>query len=142
MPRRCSACNLPDYHRLKPGGSAMTDSFEDHCWQGVVPADVMEIYANYKRDTFVGPRPALVAIDLYECVYQGGAVPVPEAMKSHPSSCGLYAWNAIEPTKRLFAAAREAGLPVVYSTSDTRPHAQPSKVTATKRKRNPPDPAM
>jgi nicotinamidase-related amidase len=96
---------------------AMADNFEDHCWKGIVPEDILAIYANYKRDTFVGARPALVAIDLYECVYQGGAVPVPEAMKSHPSSCGLYAWNAIEPTKRLFAAARGAGLPVVYSTS-------------------------
>jgi maleamate amidohydrolase len=121
---------------------ALADNFEDHCWKGVVPEDILAIYANYKRDTFVGARPALVAIDLYECVYQGGAVPVPEAMKSHPSSCGLHAWNAIEPTKRLFQAARAAGLPVFYSTSDTRPHAHGSKVTATKRKRNPPDPAM
>jgi maleamate amidohydrolase len=120
----------------------MADSFEDHCWQGIVPADILEIYGNYKRDTFVGPRPALLAIDLYECVYQGGAVPVLEAMKTNPSSCGIHAWNAIEPTKRLFAASRAAGLPIVYSTSDVRPHAQPSKITATKRKRNPPDPAM
>jgi len=120
----------------------MADSFENHCWKGIVPAEILEIYASYQRETFVGPQPALLAIDLYECVYQGGPVPVLEAMKSHPSSCGIHAWNAIEPTKRLFAAARAAGLPVIYSTSDVRPHAQQGRVTATKRKRNPPDPAM
>jgi nicotinamidase-related amidase len=119
----------------------VTDYFEDHCWQGVVPADIIAIYADYKRETFVGPKPALLAVDLYECVYQGGPVPVAEGMKTHPSSCGVFAYDAIEPTQRLFAAARKAGLPVVYSTSDTRPNSQPQSISATKRKRRI-DPAM
>jgi maleamate amidohydrolase len=120
----------------------VTDSFEEHCWKGIVPADILEVYAQYKRETFVGPAPALLAIDLYECVYQGGSVPVLEAMKTNTSSCGVHAWTAIEPTKRLFAAARAAGLPVLYSTSDIRPNANPTKISATKRKRAAPEPAM
>src|SRR5439155_4701429 len=44
-----------------------------------------------------------------------------------------YAWAAIAPTKRLFAAARAAGLPVFYSTGDTRRQSQPKNVRATRR---------
>src|SRR5436853_6138451 len=86
------------------------DPFEDHCWKDIMPPDVIELYSNYRREVGVGPSPALVAIDLYELVYQGGAKPVPEVMKRYPNSCGEYAWAAIAPTKRLFAAARSAGL--------------------------------
>ena len=118
----------------------MVSRFEDHCWKDVVAADVLEVYSHYERETFVGPAPALLAIDLYELAYQGGAKPVPEVAKTYPSSCGEYAWAAIEPTKRLFAAARAAGLPIFYSTSDVRPGSQPSKVTATKRRRVPATP--
>ena len=109
------------------------DPFEDHCWKDIMPPDVIELYSNYRREVGVGPSPALVAIDLYELVYQGGAKPVPQVMKTYPNSCGEYAWAAIAPTKRLFAAARAAGLPIFYSTGDTRPQSQPKNVRATRR---------
>src|SRR6185295_378363 len=100
---------------------ARVDPFEDHCWKDVISPEVIELYSNYRREVGVGPSPALVAIDLYELVYQGGAKPVTAVMKAYPNSCGEHAWAAIAPTKRLFAAARAAGLPVFYSTGDTRP---------------------
>src|SRR6266545_450768 len=118
------------------------EPFEDHCWKDVIPPDVIELYSNYRREVGVGPSPALVAIDLYELVYQGGAKPVAEVMKAYPNSCGEYAWAAIEPTKRLFAAARAAGLPVFYSTRDTRPQSRPKDVRATRRQGEPVDPAL
>ena len=111
------------------------DDFEDHCWKDIVPSDVLDIYTHYARKTFVGPAPALLAIDLYELAYQGGARPVAELHRTYPSSCGENAHAAIEPTKRLFAAARAAGLPVFYSTQDTRPDSLPSRINATKRQR-------
>src|SRR6266853_1099528 len=57
------------------------DSFEDHCWRDIMPPDVIELYSNYRREVGVGPSPALIAIDLYELVYQGGAKPVTQVMK-------------------------------------------------------------
>ena len=120
----------------------MTDDFENHCWKDIVPADVLNIYGHYARKVFVGPSPALLAIDLYELAYQGGPKPVAELHKTHPSSLGEYAYAAMEPTKRLFAAARAAGLPVLYTTQDTRPDRQPGRVTATRRQNTPPDPAL
>jgi maleamate amidohydrolase len=117
----------------------MTDDFENHCWKDIISPDVLDIYSHYQRKVFVGPAPALLAIDLYELAYQGGAKPVAELHKTYPSSLGEYAYAAIEPTKRLFAAARSAGLPVLYTTGDTR---QPERVTATRRQNAPPDPAV
>jgi maleamate amidohydrolase len=89
----------------------MADNFEDHCWKDIVSPDILEIYSHYERTTLVGPSPALIAIDLYELSYQGGAKPVIELAKTYPSSCGENAFAAIEPTKKLFAAARGAALP-------------------------------
>jgi maleamate amidohydrolase len=111
----------------------MSEDFEDHCWKDVVSPDVLEVYSSYRRRVFVGPHPALLAVDLYELVYRGGARPSVELAKTYPSSCGEHAYAAIEPTKRLFSAARGAGLPVFYSTGDVRAESRPSAITATKR---------
>ena len=113
--------------------------FEDHCWKDIVTPEILAIYRKYERATFVGPAPALLAIDLYELVYQGGPRPVIELVENYPSACGEYAYAAIEPTKRLFAAARAAGLPVFYSTNDVRPTSSPTAVRATKRRADPKD---
>ena len=120
----------------------MNESFEDHCWRDIVPEDILTLYSHYARDVFVGPRAALLAIDLYELAYQGGPHPVAEVSKVYPSSCGEHAWNAIPPTVRLFNAARAAGLPIFYSTSDTRPQSSPAAVVATKRRGIPVDPEV
>jgi nicotinamidase-related amidase len=113
----------------------VSQDFEDHCWKDIVTPDILDIYSHYHRKTFVGPAPALLAIDLYELAYRGGNKPVPELVKTYPSACGEYAYNAIEPTKRLFAAARAAGLPIFYSTGDTRSESRPAFINATKRQK-------
>jgi maleamate amidohydrolase len=97
----------------------MPTGFEDHCWRDVVSPETLERYETaYRRDITIGERPALLAIDLYNLVYEGGPRPVEELYKTHRSACGSFAWDAIEPTQRLFKAARQAGLPVIYSTDD------------------------
>lgn len=94
----------------------MARDFEDFCWRDIVNKDILEIYEPYRRQTFVGPKPAILAIDLYNKAYEGGNKPVIEVNRTHPGSCGENSWKAIEPTKQLFAAARAAGIPVIYST--------------------------
>lgn len=115
---------------------------QSHCWLDVIPDDVKRLYAHYRQEIAFGPSPALIAIDLYELAYQGGARPVSEVAVDFPSSCGEYAWAAIEPTRSLFAAARAAGLPIFYSTSEMRPDSRPKAVRATKRRSIPLDPAL
>jgi nicotinamidase-related amidase len=95
----------------------MAQDFEDHCWKDVIPRDDLATYRTFQRTLKVGPRPGLLAIDLYNVVYRGGAKPPHELAIEYPLSCGLYAWNAIEPTKKLFAACRAASIPIFYTTS-------------------------
>jgi maleamate amidohydrolase len=109
--------------------------FEDHCWKDIMTPEELRLYAPYSRDTFVGKRPALLAIDLYNTVYQGGALPVDEVATEFPSSCGVRAWDAIDPTKQLFSMARARGFPVIYTTGEDRPEARPQAVKATNRSR-------
>jgi len=96
----------------------MARDFEDHCWRDVVGPEALAIYRAYARDIFVGEKPALLAIDLYNLVYEGGPKPVHEIYKEFPSTCGEFAWAAIPPTQRLFVAARAAAIPIFYSTVD------------------------
>ena len=93
-----------------------------HCWDDVISAEAREMYRPYERLRRVGERPALLAIDLYNLVYE----------RDHPSSCGELAWAAIEPTRRLLAAARAAAIPVLYSTRDP-----DMRVASTHRRRAP-----
>ncbi|MCF8485305.1 MAG: isochorismatase family protein [Rhodobacteraceae bacterium] len=117
------------------------DRFEDHAWKDIVPDDLLQIYAPYRRETYVGPNPALLLIDLYNMAYQGGAKPPLELQQDYPSSCGIYAHQAIAPTKALIASARRAGIPIFYCFGDTREQAAPQGVGATRRKMHKRDPA-
>lgn len=109
----------------------MARDFEDHCWKDLVDEDVLAIYAPYRREVRVGRNPAVLAIDLYNKAYQGGARPVREVDRLFPGSCGERAWAALEPTRQLFAAARRAGIPVIYSTR----HAETGGVDSTHRRK-------
>ncbi len=94
----------------------MARDFEDHCWKDIVDEEILEIYEPYRREVRVGRNPAVLAIDLYNKAYQGGDRPVREVNRRYSGSCGENAWKAIEPTRLLLAAARQAGLPVIYTT--------------------------
>jgi len=116
----------------KKGGGTI-DPFEDHCWKDVMSPEILEIYTAYKRPTYIGKQPALVAIDLYKMVFDGGPLPVLEAFKKFPSSCGINAWNAVKPIQEVLALVRAHKFPVFYTTGDVRKQAKPKIVTATRR---------
>jgi len=108
----------------------MARDFEDHCWKDIVDDEILEIYEPYRREVHVGRNPAVLAIDLYNKAYQGGNRPLREVNRRYPGSCGENAWKAIEPTQALLAAARKAGLPVIYTTR----HADTDGVRSTHRR--------
>jgi nicotinamidase-related amidase len=95
--------------------------FEDHCWKDVISAEVLETYARYRRETYVGDKPAILVIDLFNKVYSGGPGPTVEVDRTYPGACGEPAWAAIEPTVRLLAAARERAIPIIYTTNVPNP---------------------
>ena len=102
-------------------------------WDGVIPEDELEIYRTFfkrKAAPRVGDDAALLAIDLYEKVFAGGAVPVAEANRKHPGACGVNAHNAVPVTQKIFAASRAARIPVIYTTGNFS-----NRVSATNRMR-------
>jgi maleamate amidohydrolase len=113
----------------------------EHLWSGVVDAATRALLATRAVQPFAGKRPAIVAVDLYDLVYDGGPRPVRELMALHPASCGEHAWRALPPTLRLYAAAREHGVPIVHITYDNRPETN-SRVNPTNRRRRQPDLAL
>lgn len=117
---------------------ASINKFNDHCWKDVVPESDMKLYAGWRRETFVGPRPALLAIDLYDLVYRGGPLPPAEINDRYINTCGIFAHRAIAPTKKLIAAARRADIPVFFCTQETRPNNRPPGAASTRRKANVP----
>ena len=116
------------------------DQFNDHCWNDTIPAADMELYKRFRRETFVGPNPAMLAIDLYNSAYKGGARLPAEIDDEFPNTCGVFAHKAIEPTTRLFTAARSAKLPIFYCTQDRRPNNRPAGAVSTRRQGGPPEP--
>ncbi|MPY72237.1 MAG: isochorismatase family protein, partial [Alphaproteobacteria bacterium] len=101
---------------------ASKDEFENHCWVDAVKPEDLLTYAPYARETFVGDNPALLVIDLYNLVYKGGRKYPHELEPDFPNSCGIYAHDAIEPTQRLIAGCRAAGLQIFYVTAQFNPH--------------------
>jgi maleamate amidohydrolase len=112
---------------------ASIEKFNDHCWTDVVSESDLKLYAGWRRETFVGPRPALLAIDLYDLVYRGGPLPPSEINERYPNTCGVFAHRAIAPTKKLIATARCAGIPIFFCTQETRPNNRPRGAVSTRR---------
>ncbi|WP_052144861.1 isochorismatase family protein [Halalkalibacter okhensis] len=98
---------------------AKISEFENHCWRDIMHEDILQIYKSYERETYVGSKVALLAVDLYNLVYDGGPKPVIDLYKEYPSSCGIHAWSAIKPTVELIETARSLELPIIYSTKKT-----------------------
>ena len=98
---------------------AKASEFENHCWKDVYDAEALAASSKYARETKIGENPALLLVDLYNFVYDGGNRPLREIQDDYPGTCGEFAWVAIEPTKRLIAAARAAQIPLIYLTRRT-----------------------
>jgi len=114
---------------------ASKEEFQNHVWQDLLTPEIIKIYEPYRRETFVGEKPALLLIDLYKGAYKGGPRPVLELQDTYKKSCGEYAWNAIKPTQDVIALCRQKGIPLIYCTGETRLEAR--HMQSTKRRGNP-----
>lgn len=98
---------------------------ERHCWEPRVNPETKALYRQYARDLGIGEAPAILAIDLYKLAFGGGPKSPNELAGEHPSSCGVYAHNALEPIQRTFEAARRRGLLIAHTTAVLEPHSRP-----------------
>ena len=94
------------------------------CWRSI--STISPIASS--RDEFTSE-------ELYSLREEQYFLPPIELNDSYPNTCGIFAHRAIEPTKRLFAAARRAGIPVFYCTQETRPNNRPKGAVSTRNQR-------
>jgi nicotinamidase-related amidase len=104
-------------------------------WGDILDDETRALLRTRPVRTISGSRPVLVAVDLYDLVYDGGPLSVVDLMEQYPASCGEFAWRALPATIDLFKAAREADVPIVHVTYDTRIETDPRTVHPTNRKR-------
>lgn len=93
-------------------------------WDGLLDEQDRQVAAlsGYGRRAGYGARPALVVVDVTVNFCGDRPEPIVESVRRWRNSCGLAAWEAVEPIRELLAAARGAGLPVIYSAGlDTPP---------------------
>ena len=67
-----------------------------------------------------GKRPALLVIDVNWAFCGERPEPILDSIKRWRTSCGEEAWVALDYIKRLILAARDKGLPVIYTTGERR----------------------
>jgi maleamate amidohydrolase len=67
-----------------------------------------------------GKRPALVIVDVNYFFCGDRPEPILESVKRWRASCGAEAWAGVAAIGKLLAAARERGLPVIYTTGTRR----------------------
>lgn len=113
----------------------MTTCQIERLWSDIVDAPTRSLLAKRSVPPFAGSRPAVVAVDLYDLVYDGGPRPVRELIGRYPASCGEHAWRALPPTVELYARARSRGVPIVHVTYDTRAETDPRGIHPTNRQR-------
>lgn len=104
-------------------------------WEDILDDELRALLAKRQSRALLGKRPAIIAVDLYDLVYDGGPRPVIELMEKYPASCGEYAWRALPPTIELFATARSLGVPIIHVNYDNRPETDPTNIHPTNRKK-------
>jgi nicotinamidase-related amidase len=67
-----------------------------------------------------GKRPALVIVDVNYAFCGDKREPILDSIKRWPTSCGEDAWDVLPILQRVIAAAREQGVPVIYTTGISR----------------------
>jgi maleamate amidohydrolase len=72
--------------------------------------------AGYGARAGWGQRPALLIIDVNYAFCGDKREPILESIKRWRNSCGEDAWDALPVLKRVIDAAREAEIPVIYTT--------------------------
>lgn len=103
-------------------------------WDDILDGELKALLARRAPRPPLGRRPAIIAVDLYDLVYDGGPRPVIELMDRYPASCGEFAWAALPATIELFETARALSVPIIHVNYDNRPETDPRNIHPTNRK--------
>ncbi|MCK1268460.1 maleamate amidohydrolase [Bradyrhizobium sp. JR7.2] len=87
-----------------------------HPWDDVIPLDERETYAlaGLGGAAGFGRRPALLVIDVQYRSVGDRPMPIRDAIKQYPTSCGEAGWHAIAHIAELVLLFREKERPVIF----------------------------
>ena len=89
----------------------------ERSWLDAIGGEDLDVYelSGFGGSSGFGERPALLVIDVQYRTAGDRPVPIREAITTmYPTACGDRAWAAIPHIARLIAAARGAGIPIIY----------------------------
>jgi maleamate amidohydrolase len=93
-------------------------------WDDVVPEEDRVVFeaAGYGAKGGFGQRPALLVVDVtYDFCGDRPDEPILQSIERFRNSCGEHAWRAIPHLQTLIAAARQRGVPIIYTHANPRP---------------------
>ena len=92
-------------------------------WEAFLTEDDRKVMAARKprKPTGPGTKVGLLVIDMQHTA-MGHDKPIWEQLEEFSGACGPHAWKAVPQQQKLLAAARAAGMPVIYSKHVFHPH--------------------
>ena len=95
----------------------------EHAWDRFLTEQDRQVFreAGYGRRYGFGSRPALIVIDVTYGFIGDRPEPILESIKRWRHSCGQVGWDAVTRIRPILSAARDRGLPVIYTYGAYRP---------------------
>ncbi len=92
-------------------------------WDGVIPEEEIALYrqAGWGAPSGIGRWPALLVIDVQYRSMGEEPLPIADAIRTAPTSCGEYGWRAVPHIAHLMRVFRELGAPILF------PHVAPKE---------------
>jgi len=89
---------------------------QNRIWDDYIPQKERDFYkqAGFGGVSGFGQRCALLVIDVQNRTVGSKPMPVEEAVKEYPMSCGEYGWKALPNIKKLVECFRANDMPVFY----------------------------
>lgn len=96
------------------------DQIKNKVWDPYIPELFLSKVDRQRESPQITKNSALLVIDLYNLVFEGGNKPVHEdgLLDRFPATCGEKAYQAIQPINQLIGLFRDRGLPIFFSTKD------------------------
>jgi maleamate amidohydrolase len=85
-------------------------------WDGLLTSEEQEVFNAFTRPKPLGRRPAVLVVDVNYAFVGLKPENIVDSVKDYRTSCGERGWRGVANISRLLEVARQAGVPVIYTT--------------------------
>jgi maleamate amidohydrolase len=85
-------------------------------WDGLLTSDEQAVFSAFTRPKPLGKRPAVLIVDVNYAFVGLKPENIVDSVKDYRTSCGERGWRGVGYIRLLLEAAREAAVPVIYTT--------------------------